>query len=107
VKAFDEVLMDEYKDKVITFIDHSLNSGEDPSQSGPRRSGRLYLAKAERISIPNEKFIALHATVGHILYLGGGGQILEALLEKFYPTSRGTAQATWDGLALKISMMNL
>jgi hypothetical protein len=105
VKAFDKVLMKRYKNKVVTFINHSVTKHEDPSQSGPRRS--KHSAKTREIPMPNEKFIALHATVGNVLHLSGGGSILETLLKEFYPTPRGVAEATWDGLALKISMMSL
>lgn len=110
MKAFDEILMDEYKNQILTFIDHSLTSGEGSNQSSQsiqRHSKRLPPTKAKEISMPNEKFIALHATVGHILHLSGSGGILETLLREFYPTGRGNAEATWDGLAVKISMMNL
>lgn len=59
MKAFDEVLMKRYKNKVVTFINHSVTKGEDPSRSGPRRSKHLYSAKTWEIPMPNEKFILL------------------------------------------------
>jgi hypothetical protein len=73
--------------KIIKFTDHSMEF--QPSKvHGSRKRPR-------EISLPNPKFLAIHAAIAGILHTSGAGEFLDELFEK-YRLDEIDGPVTWE-----------
>ncbi|OBZ67865.1 hypothetical protein A0H81_12270 [Grifola frondosa] len=59
--------------------------------------------------LPNPKFIAIHAAIAHVLHLSGAGEVIDAVIDRFFENGVVPADrvADDDDMALRMSLLDI